>query len=453
MKTRNLLFTIIIFSSLYSCTHDDADKRTSTRDKLEYILNKHTLDLWYPTIIDKNNGGYYSNFSYNWTKEATQNKFIVTQTRHVWTLSKALEFYPERTEYQGFARHGYIFLRDKMWDHEFGGFYQLVDSLGNVPEKPYSLEKRAYGNSFGIYALAAFYKISNDPEVLGLAKEAFNWLDEHAHDKEFGGYFQFLERDGTAIPRSVLKDGYNASDKAMVGLKDYNSSIHLLEAFTELYAVWPNETLKNRLREMFEVVSETMYDPRGFLKLHFYPDWTMLKDQEIIEISGEKSRYIDHITFGHDVETAFLLIEAAGALGIDQKEILPKAKQFIDHALEKGWDNTKGGFYDQGKYIDGKMKILDEGKNWWAQAEGMNSLLLMHTLFPDDSHNYLDKFKLQVDYIENNLLDHEYLGWYSYGIDHRPEMKKRRKAQIWKGSYHTSRSLMHCITMLENTNH
>ena len=451
--TNKIIISIFLFNSIICCTSKTIEQKPSMKNKLEQVLNEHTLQLWYPRVIDQNNGGYYSNYSYDWTKENNQNKFIVTQARHVWTLSKAIEFYPERTEYQDYANHGYEFLRDHMWDKEYGGFYQLVDSTGQVPDGEYSFEKKLYGNSFGIYGLAAYYKISKNKDVLDLAVRTFNWLDSHAHDSIYGGYFQYLRRDGSSIPRSVLEDGYDASDKAHVGLKDYNSSIHILEAFTELFHVWPDEILKERLQEMYEVVSETMYDPRGFLKLHFYPDWTLVEDQELIELAGERSFYTNHVTFGHDVETAFLLLEAAEALGIEQEEIMPKAKLFVDHALKKGWDNEKGGFYDQGKYIDGEMKILDKGKNWWAQAEGFNSLLLMHKHFPDDPNQYYEKFELLVDYIEKNLLDHENLGWYSYGIDHHPEMKTRQKAQIWKGSYHTARSLMHCISILENADH
>lgn len=448
-----IIISILLFYCIVCCTSKTIEQKPSMKDKLEQILNEHTLELWYPRVIDRMNGGYYSNYSYNWTKEINQNKFIVTQARHIWTLSKAFEFYPERTEYQDYAKHGYEFLRDRMWDSEYGGFYQLVDSTGQVPEGEYSFEKKLYGNSFAIYGLAAYYKISKNEEVLDLAVRTFKWLDNHAHDSIYGGYFQYLRRDGSSIPRSALEDGYDASDKVHVGFKDYNSSIHILEAFTELFHVWPDATLKDRLQEMYEVVSETMYDPRGFLKLYFYPDWTLVEDQEMLELSGERSFYTNHVTFGHDVETAFLLLEAAEALGIEQEEIMPKAKLFVDHALEKGWDNEKGGFYDQGKYIDGEMKILDEGKNWWAQSEGFNSLLLMHKHFPDDPNLYYEKFELLVDYIEKNLLDHENLGWYSYGIDHHPEMKTRQKAHIWKGSYHTARSLMHCISMLENTDH
>lgn len=445
-----VIISIFLFSILSGCTSKEIVQKPAMKDRLEQIFNKHDLELWYPKVIDRHNGGYYSNYAFDWTKESIQNKFIVTQARHVWTLSKAFVFYPEKTKYQEYARHGYAFLRDQMWDEKYGGFYQLVDSTGCVPDGEYAYEKKLYGNSFAIYALAAFYKISLNKDVLDLAIQSFEWLDFHAHDSIDGGYFQYLKRDGSVISRSALDDGYHASDKAYVGLKDYNSTIHILEALTELYRVWPDDVLKSRLKEMYEVVSETMYDARGFLKLYFHPDWRSVEDQELFELLGERGDFTNHVTFGHDVETAFLLLEAAKALGIDQDEIMPKAKRFVDHALEKGWDNEKGGFYEMGKYIDGEMKILDEGKNWWAQAEGINSLLLMHKHFPNDPHQYYEKFEMLVQYIDQNILDHTHLGWFSGGSDHNPKIKKARKSQIWKGTYHTSRSLMHCIHMLDD---
>lgn len=429
------------------------EEHTKLQDQLEQLLNDNTLDPWYPRVIDTINGGYYSNFGSDWKKLESQEKFIVTQARHVWTLSNAFEFYENRTKYKEYAQHGYEFLRDHMWDKEYGGFYQQVDSTGKPPDTKFGLEKRAYGHAFAIYGLSAYYKISGNENVLDFAKQAFNWFDEHARDNVHGGYYQYLNRDGSYIPRSVLEQGYDASDWAFVGLKDYNSSIHILEAFTELYQIWPDEIVRDRLQEMYEVVSKTMYDERGFLKLYFYPDWTPVKDKDMEPYLGERSVVINHVTFGHDVETAFLLLEAAGVLGISEEVIMPKAKRFVDHALEKGWDSKKGGFYEMGKYVDGEMKILDEGKNWWVQAEGLNSLLLMHTHFPDDPMNYYARFEIMFSYINHNLIDHDNKGWYSGGIDLHPELKDEKKAQIWKGNYHTARSLMHCIKMLENQSH
>ncbi len=451
MKSK--LIIVLFAISQICCAPKSMEKKDTLKNRLEQILNEHTLELWYPKVIDRRNGGYYSDFSYDWEKQGIQNKFIVTQARHIWTLSKAIEFYPERVQYREYAKHGYEFLRDYMWDQDHGGFYQIVDSLGNRPSNPSESEQRTYGNAFAIYALAAYYKVSKNPEVLVLAKDAFSWLDANAHDKEHGGYFKFIKSDKNANAQPTENIVDNTSDDIVYGIKDYNSSIHLLEAFTELYTVWPDELLRSRLQEMFEVVSQTMMDDRGFLKLYFHADWSPFDDHVIVEIGGIKSDYFSHITFGHDVETGFLLLEAAEVLEIEKEVILPRAKQLVDHALQKGWDNVKGGFYEQGKYIDGEVKILDESKNWWAQTEGMNSLLLIHSLFPKDSLKYFEKFELQVNYVEHNLLDPENLGWYSFGIGHHPEMKKRPKASIWKGTYHTSRALMRCISILESMDH
>ena len=435
---------------IWSCQLKKETPGDNVIERLDIILNDHDLSQWYPRTVDTINGGFYSNYSSTWEKQPMQPKFIVTQARHLWTLSKVSKFYPDRAEYPKYARHGFEFLRDHMWDDEFGGFFDTVDSTGHIPSDTTNIEKRAYGNAFGIYALAAYYELSEDNEVLSMAQKAFMWLDNSAHDPVYGGYFQYLRRDGTPIGREVLKGDYQASDRALVGLKDYNSSIHILEALSELYHVWPDDTLRKRLEEMHSIVSGVMMDERGFLKLHFYPDWTLVPDQELIDLAGERQFYTNHITFGHDVETAYLLIESNHALGRSDNEILPLAKKIVDHSLAYGWDDAVGGFYEQGKYINDSMQILDKSKNWWAQAEGLNTLLLMSQYFPDDKHQYYNYFLTQLNYIEINLLDPINKGWYSYGIDERPEFKDREKANVWKGNYHTVRSVMNCLNNLKH---
>ncbi len=450
MKIQITIYPILAILLLWSCQSAKENPEEAVLHRLNTILYDHDLQQWYPRAVDTINGGFYSNYSSTWEKMPSQPKFIVTQARHVWTLSKVAEFDPEREEYSNYARHGYEFLRDHMWDEEFGGFFETVDSTGNIPVTMTTIEKRAYGNAFGIYALAAYFKLSQDSEVLTMAQKAFQWLDHSAHDPAYGGYFQYLERDGSPISRDVLSENYQASDRALVGLKDYNSSIHILEALSELYHVWPDDTLRKRLEEMHSIVSGVMMDERGFLKLHFYPDWTLVPDQELIDLAGEAHFYTNHITFGHDVETAYLLLESNHALGRSDNEILPLAKKILDHSLQYGWDEEVGGFYEQGKYVNDSMKILDNSKNWWAQSEGLNTLLLMSKYFPDDSHNYYNQFLLQLDYIEKNLLDQTNKGWYSYGIDAHPEYRDREKASVWKGNYHTVRSAMNCLS---NMNH
>src|SRR5690606_19366644 len=135
----------------------DEATRTQLVTEFRDAFQKHSLDPWYPASIDSQFGGYLTRFNYQWELEDPQMKMLVTQARLVWTASHASAFSDNPQEMVGYARHGFEFLRDKMWDDEFGGFYTLVDRQGNPqPEPNGQFIKQAYGNSFAIYALAAY---------------------------------------------------------------------------------------------------------------------------------------------------------------------------------------------------------------------------------------------------------------------------------------------------------
>ncbi len=426
------------------------EKKTETDDQkmilnLSTALDHNLLDVWYPRTIDSISGGFLSDFDYQWKMKRPQNKMIVTQARHVWTCSTVAEFYPEKKlQYLKIARHGVQFLKDKMWDPKLGGFFTLVDREGNVLHSPKSdrIMKDAYGNAFAIYGLSAFSRVSGDTAALSLAKKAFFWLEKHSYDPQFGGYFQFLEADGTP-----LKNGFQGTPP-----KDQNSSIHLLEALTELYRVWPDPLVKERLLTMLGLVRDRITTPKGFLQLFENQDWSPVSYRDSSEEVRKKHWQLDHVSFGHDVETAYLMLEASEIAGLKNDTLtLRKAKKMVDHSVENGWDKEVGGFYDAGYYFKNqdKVSIIEDTKNWWAQAEGLNSLLIMSELFPNDPHNYKSLFRKQWEYIDTYLIDHKNGDWYVEGIDKAPDAKLAMKAQIWKGNYHTSRSLMNCLKRLK----
>lgn len=420
----------------------EAERREEIAAEMERALGPGLFELWYPRAVDRTHGGFLSRFDFRWQPEGDQEKMIVTQGRHTWTAAKAAEFFPGHPDYLPAAAHGFAFLRDVMWDEEHGGFYDLVTREGRViPERDGTAIKRAYGNAFGIYGLAAYFAASGDRAALELAQEAFRWLDRHSHDPAYGGYFQFLARDGTPY-----RDGYGRTPP-----KDQNSSIHLLEAFTELYAVWPDETLRVRLEEMLRLVRDTMTDERGSLQLFFHRDWTPVSYRDSSAAVREANYRIDHVSFGHDVETAFLLLEAAEALGRTHDPVtLRQGKKMVDNALRNGWDEEAGGLYDMAYYLPGEREItiLERTKNWWAQAEALNTLLLMAELFPEDPLGYYDRFEQLWDYTKIYLIDDDFGGWYAGGVDEEPEHRITPKGHIWKGAYHDGRSLMRSIQRL-----
>jgi cellobiose epimerase len=438
-----IAFSFLFFVMLLSCKNETPSSRESIAAAMEHSLVTEVMAKWYPQSIDTVDGGFISTYTYDFKPTSEQDKMIVTQARHTWTNAKASLRYPEIDYYKTGAKHGFEFLKDKMWDKTYGGFYTLVDKQGNV--KGDSV-KTAYGNAFGIYALAAYYAASNDTSALSLAKETFMWLEKGSHDPILKGYFQHLQRNGIPIKRQP-----NTPSTADTGYKDQNSSIHLLEAFTELYQVWPDELLRERLQEMLLLIRDTIVTPKGNLTLFLYPDWKPVSFVDSSEAVVTKHHQLDHVSFGHDVETAYLMLEASHVLGIhNDTTTLRIAKKMVDHALNNGWDNSVGGFYDEGYYFKDKqgITITHDTKNWWAQAEGLNALLLMADLFPDDELQYYTKFETLWAYTEKYLIDHEHGDWYAGGIDKQPEMKTALKGQIWKSIYHHYRSLDNCIQRL-----
>ncbi|HEU4901359.1 MAG TPA: AGE family epimerase/isomerase, partial [Flavisolibacter sp.] len=95
-----------------------------------------------------------------------------------------------------------------------------------------------------------------------------------------------------------------------------------------------------------------------------------------------------------------------------------------------------------------KISILFDSKNWWAQAEGLNTLLLMADRFPADPLRYVEKFKQLWTYCQTYLIDHENGDWYEEGLDKEPQRKTALKGHIWKGTYHHFRALANCIKRL-----
>ncbi len=423
-----------------------SDGMKKDKDSIAVELQKVLDDefrQFYPLSIDTTDGGFFSDINYKWELDGPQSKMIVTQARHIWSASNAAMFYQRDNRLRTIAAHGVEFLRNKMWDQEFGGFYDLVNREGVPFKENGQIVKRAYGNAFAIYGLAAYYRASGDTNALQLAVQTFSWLEKHSYDPKYGGYFQFLSRDGTPF-----MEGYDG-----VSPKDQNSMIHILECFTELYKVWPDPVLKERLHSLLLLIRDTVTTSRGNLVLFLKRDFTPILYKDSSSSLREKNYEFDHVSFGHDVETAYLMLEASEALGLKHDTAtLRVAKNMVDHVILNGWDKDRGGIYDGGYYLDrsDRATIVRKTKEWWAQVEALNSFLMMSQLFPNDEHRYYDKFCEQWNYCKKYLINPELGGWYWGGIDIVPGNVYAPMASIWKCNYHTSRGVINCINRLRS---
>jgi mannobiose 2-epimerase len=443
------LVSILLFVIYAAAISRPGMEKEKLIEEMQSSLKSELLDVWYPISVDTVYGGFLCDFTFDWEADGPQNKMLVTQARHVWTASEAAMFYHDEA-YRKIAEHGFRFLRDKMWDKEYGGFYMLRNREGGPINRPFADEKRGYGSAFAIYALATYYRMSGDSAALNLTQETFRWLDKHSHDPEYKGYFDRMRRDGSWYNSDSLKNSPLSS--ASLCWKDQNSSIHLLEAFTVLYTVWPDSLLRQRLEEMLSLIRDVITTERGYMTLFFERDWTPVSLRDSSAAVRQDNWYFDHVSFGHDIETAYLMLEASDVLGREaDARTLAIAKKMVDHSLANGWDEENGGFYDAGYYSNDSdsITIINDVKTWWVQAEGLNALLLMAKLFPQEE-KYKKAFIKQWSYVKEYLIDHEHGGWYAEGLDKSPGQRQAVKASEWKVNYHNTRALLNCINMLKD---
>ncbi len=401
-----------------------ADAATYRRlaDETEANLHTQVLAMWFPRALDPH-GGFTQNFGEDWTPGASDGKAIVYQSRLTWVAAQAAMRFPAQSAtYTNDARHGLDFMETRMWDAQNGGFYWGLDAKA-IPVR--DGEKHVYGISFAIYAACAEYKATHDANALLLAQRAYRWRETHAHDAKNGGYYEALTRQGKPI---LVPVGTQTSDEigTHYGLKTMNTHIHLLESLSALYAVWPDPGLRKRLEELFQLVRDKIaVEQIGCLNMYFTPDWRPLPD---------------HDSFGHDVETAFLLVEASSALGRpDDVRTWALARRIVDHALGFGWDGDNGGFYDAGAVYGGPFTT---DKIWWVQAEGLNALLMMHARYGRETPRYWAAFNQQWDFIQHKQTDAKYGGWYATVTREGASIPGHVKSDGWTEAYHQGRALM-----------
>jgi mannobiose 2-epimerase len=405
------------------------------RAEVSELLTQELAQHWYPHALDKEHGGFHENFARDWTARPDDGRFLVYQSRMTWTAAAFAAHSPaHRDEYTAYARRGVEFLDRVMRDREAGGFHWMLDVDGRVSPR-LGDEKHVYGTAFVVYAASKAYEVTRDERALAVARDAFDWLEAHAHDPKHGGYFEALRRDGTPIvqwdedtPLDRRKDRLGV----YYGFKSMNSHIHLLEAVAELARVDSRPLVKERLRELLGVVRDRVAIEPGALNLYLTADWRAAPA---------------HDSFGHDVETAYLLVEAAAALGTpDDPKMWAMARRLVDHSLDWGWDEQYGGFYDKGDVFAGEAYARN--KVWWTQAEGLNALLLMHTRYGKTTDRYGKAFLKQWEFIRQHLIDPKYGGWFTETTREGALVGDGRKATPWKANYHTSRALMNVRTML-----
>ena len=392
---------------------------TALPGEMETELN-HILQYWATHSIDTERGGFVGRIDQQNNIEQTAPKGSVLNTRILWAFSAAFS-HTQNPLHLKLATRAFEYIRQYFTDHEMGGLYWTVDANGNMLDG----HKQVYAQAFGIYAMSEYYRATKDKQALDLAFEWYQLVEKHARDRELGGYIDSFTRDwGFLNDKRLSAKDENAS-------KTMNTHLHVVEAYANLYEVWPHPELREDIIRLLRLFNEKIIIPDNHhLGLFFSDDWKM--DHRIV-------------SYGHDIEAAWLLQSCAESTG-DGESISKMRKNAlqITAAAMQGLDEDGGLWYE---YDVSEQRLISE-KHWWPQAEALVGFFNAWQL--SGNNLYKNALLKNWSFIRHYILDTRFGEWF-WGIDgDKKVMPDQDKLGIWKCPYHNTRACLELIKRLQS---
>lgn len=391
-------------------------------------LTSNILPFWTDRMTDPR-GGFLGRIDGDDTPDYDAPKGAILNGRLLWTFSAAYRVIRD-PQYLAAATRAYEYLRDHFLDREMGGVYWSVDAAG----APLDTKKQSYAIGFAIYGLSEYCRATASEEALEIAKGLFRDLESRARDSKAngGGYIEAFTRDWQEISDMRLSDK-DANEK-----KTMNTHLHILEPYTNLYRVWPDASLREAIVDLLRIFLDVMEDKAtSHLGLFFDEKWV---------------RHDSNISYGHDIEASWLLLEAAGVLLANPGEgclaevtaLYEKTKRhclaIANAALEGRSDE---GWMAYERFGDGR---LDLERHWWVQAEDVVGLVYLYKHHGVDLA--IDKAWRSWCWIKDNLVDHNGGEWHWSRFPGGDINRRDDKAGFWKCPYHNSRMCLEVIETL-----
>ena len=385
------------------------------RDEAEQEL-RNILSFWKDHAVDHGNGGFFGRINNENIVHATAPKGAVLNGRILWTFSAAYNYFKEESYLEAAAR-AYKYIRDYFVDHEFGGVYWTTDEKG----RPAETKKQVYACAFVLYGLSEYYRASSDEEALQQAIKLYYTIVGRTYDMKYGGYYEAFSREWNEIADQRLS-GKDANEK-----KSTNTNLHVVEAFANLYKVWPDENLKLQIQSLLRIFLEKIIDPANHhLRLFFDEQWN---DKPAL------------LSYGHDIEAAWLLPDCAEV--IHDKHLiaeLTKPSVHLTQAAMNGLDSDGGLWHEYHL----REKILIREKHWWPQAEALVGFINAWQVTGEQ--RYADAALNSWRFIKTRLLNST--GEWYWGINENGSFMNEDKVGLWKCPYHNSRACLEIIKRL-----
>ncbi len=373
------------------------------------------LEWWIEHTQDEVNGGFHGKINNDNQVQPAVPRGSVLYSRILWTFSAAYRQYKDQ-RYLQVAEKAFKYITRYFLDEEYGGVYWSVEEKG----KPHDTKKQVYAQAFALYGMTEYYLACGNEEAKKMAFDLYNTLEKHAHDTKRGGYAEAFGRKWDDIKDLRL------SDKDFNEKKSMNTHLHVLEAYTNLYRMYASQKVRAGIMELINLFLHYIIDPlTHHLVLFFDDDW------------NAKSRII---SYGHDIEAAWLLMEAAKAIADEALIDLVRYQSVkITRAAERGLDTDGGLWYEK----EVATHHLIKEKHWWPQAEAMVGFYNTWQITGDE--HYLNRSVNSWKFIKRYIIDQQNGEWF-WGIkEDYTVMNEEDKAGLWKCPYHNGRA---CLEMI-----
>lgn len=376
-----------------------------------HLLN--TIIPFWKNLRDDENGGYYGWLDYDLKLDKKAVKGCILNSRITWFFANAYTLLKDESLLDE-ARHGYEFLKEHCIDKENGGIYWSIRYDGT----PEDTTKHTYNQAFCIYALSSYYEASGDKEALDLAKQLFALIEEKCTDEV--GYLEAFTKDFKPESNEKLSENGVLADKTM------NTLLHVFEAYTELYRVSKDEAVKKRLMWIMDTFADKVYNP----KLH---------RQEVF-FDANYNSIIDLHSYGHDIETAWLMDRGTEVLG--EPEYTAKMSPITKDLTAQIYKIAFDGHSLANECCKGEVNTH---RIWWVQAETVVGFL---NGYEKDSSKkeYLEAAEHEWEFIKEHVVDkREGSEWFWEVRPDGTPFEGRPIVEPWKCPYHNGRMCFEVI--------
>lgn len=382
-------------------------------------LTCRILPYWSEHAIDDVRGGFVGLIDAGNVVRRDAPKGSVLNARILWTFSAAYRLLGDPA-LRDMADRAAEYFTSFFIDPVHGGVHWMLDASG----RPRDARKHLYAQSFAIYALSEHYHATGSELSLRHTIGIFRLAERYAYDARQGGYHEAFRRDWTPLEDIRLdSDGDAGARRSM------NTHLHALEAFTTLYRVWPDSLLRGRVCELIELFLDRIIDA-DFGHLHEFFDevWTPRPGV---------------VSYGHDIEASWLVLEAAGAVGRDglRDRARHASIRLAEAVLDAAVDDDGGIVYRAG------VGEIDTCREWWTQAEAIVGFLNAYQ--ETGRRAFLDAAIGAWAFVRRHVLDTEHGEWHRRVSRDGAVDRGHDKVGPWKGPYHNARACLEVIRRVD----